>query len=126
MTSYFNAVVRPSPLRQWLATFLLLAVLTCIPCSACWGFDGVQQAATDRGLHTHLFINVPPEERAPGSLGDVTKAALLKAHIDEFNAVLDTRIAAFEAANPGASILIESTPLYQSWMSFSMSSLRHI
>ncbi|KAF9476547.1 hypothetical protein BDN70DRAFT_812120 [Pholiota conissans] len=67
-------------------------------------FDAVQ-AATDRGLRTHLFINVPPEERSPGSLGSPTKAALLKTHIDEFNAVLAAHISGFEAANPGATVM---------------------
>jgi hypothetical protein len=61
----------------------------------------IQQAATNRGLRTHLFINVPPEERAPGSIGSATKAALLKEHITEFNTVLAAHVSAFQAANPG-------------------------
>lgn len=60
-----------------------------------------QQAATDRGLRTHLFLNVPPEERSPASLGSATKAALIKTHIQEFNTVLAKHIAAFETTNPG-------------------------
>lgn len=91
MTSYFNAVV--------------------CPLYPPWGrsevrakYFNMQQAATNRGLRTHLFINVPPEERSPGSLGDPTKAALLKTHIDEFNAILSDHISAFEASNPGLSL----------------------
>ncbi|KAF9476538.1 hypothetical protein BDN70DRAFT_914472 [Pholiota conissans] len=67
-------------------------------------FDAVQ-AATDRGLRTHLFINVPPEERTPASLGNPTKAALLKTHIDEFNTALASHISAFEAVNPGVTVM---------------------
>jgi len=67
-------------------------------------FNAVQ-AATNRGLRTHLFINVPPEERAPGSIGSPTKAALLKEHITEFNTVLAAHVSAFEAANPDTRVM---------------------
>jgi len=67
-------------------------------------FNAVQQA-TDKGLRTHLFLNVPPEERAPGSLGSATKAALLKEHIDEFNTILAEHIADFETANPDTTVM---------------------
>ncbi|PPQ91703.1 hypothetical protein CVT25_012916 [Psilocybe cyanescens] len=67
-------------------------------------FNAVQ-AATNRGLRTHLFINVPPEERSPSSLGDPTKAALLKTHIDEFNHILADHITAFETSNPDTTVM---------------------
>ncbi|KAF8895326.1 hypothetical protein BD779DRAFT_1668620 [Infundibulicybe gibba] len=63
------------------------------------------QIAFNNGLHTHLFINVPPEERAPGSLGSSTKAALLKQHILEFNIILANHVNAFAAANPSGTIM---------------------
>ncbi|KAF8890012.1 putative lysophospholipase [Gymnopilus junonius] len=63
------------------------------------------QAAADHGLHAHLFINVPPEERSPGSLGDPTNAALLKTHIDEFNTILASHISTFQAANPHVTVM---------------------
>jgi len=63
------------------------------------------QSADDNGLHTHLFLNVPPEERAPGTLGSATKAAAMKAHIDLFNAALANHTAAFAASNPGSTVM---------------------
>ncbi|KAF4617467.1 hypothetical protein D9613_006096 [Agrocybe pediades] len=64
-----------------------------------------QQAATNHGLRTHLFLNVPPEERSPASLGDPTKAALLKTHIDEFNTILASHVVDFQNANPDTTVL---------------------
>uniref|UniRef100_A0A8H7Y3P1 Carbohydrate esterase family 16 protein n=1 Tax=Psilocybe cubensis TaxID=181762 RepID=A0A8H7Y3P1_PSICU len=62
-------------------------------------FNAVQ-SATNRGLRTHLFINVPPEERSPSSLGNSTKASLVQTHINEFNAILANHISVFKASNP--------------------------
>jgi hypothetical protein len=67
-------------------------------------FNAVQDA-TNGGLRTHLFINIPPEERAPGSINSPTKAALLKEHITEFNTVLAAHVSAFENANPGTRVM---------------------
>ncbi|KAF5315101.1 hypothetical protein D9619_007371 [Psilocybe cf. subviscida] len=78
MASYFSAVVRQTLFSQ---------------------------AATNRGLRTHLFINVPPEERSPGSINSPTKSALLKEHITEFNTVLAAHISAFESANPDTRVM---------------------
>lgn len=57
--------------------------------------------AFDNGLKNHLFINVPPEDRAPGTLGDATKAAELKENIALYNAALLNHTAAFAVQNPG-------------------------
>jgi hypothetical protein len=73
--------------------------------------EALQQTAHDNGLLTHLFINVPAEDRAPGTVGDPVKSATLKEHLDEFNAVLAQHITAFKAANAGASIPLFSTTL---------------
>ncbi|KAF8139543.1 hypothetical protein K438DRAFT_709694 [Mycena galopus ATCC 62051] len=63
------------------------------------------QMAHDNGLKTHLFINVPPEDRAPGTVGDPTKAATLKTNIAQFNAILANHVTAFEAANADATVM---------------------
>ncbi|KAI5896838.1 uncharacterized protein SCHCODRAFT_02533337 [Schizophyllum commune H4-8] len=67
-------------------------------------FAAVQQAH-DSGLTTHLFLNVPPEERSPGYVNDVEKGTLLKEHIALYNAALEDHIAQFKAANSDATIL---------------------
>ncbi|KAL1736516.1 hypothetical protein EV714DRAFT_279088 [Schizophyllum commune] len=67
-------------------------------------FEAVQQAH-DTGLTTHLFLNVPPEERSPGYVNDEEKGALLKEHIALYNTALEDHIAQFEAANSDATIL---------------------
>ncbi|KAJ7069749.1 putative lysophospholipase [Mycena amicta] len=66
-------------------------------------FDAVQ-LAHDKGLTTHLFINVPAEDRNPSSLGG-TNSAKYKLHIDQFNAALTEHIHDFKAANPDATIM---------------------
>ncbi|KAJ7288258.1 putative lysophospholipase [Mycena rebaudengoi] len=71
-------------------------------------FKAVQKAH-DNGLQTHLFINVPPEERAPGTLGSATKAAAMKTHIMQFNTILTNHVTMFKAANPGKSCPTNST-----------------
>ncbi|KAJ7016644.1 hypothetical protein C8F04DRAFT_503417 [Mycena alexandri] len=63
------------------------------------------QKAHDNGLHTHLFINVPAEDRAPGSIGSPTKAAMLKTHLEEFNSILANHTTAFKAANADATVM---------------------
>ncbi|PPQ96686.1 hypothetical protein CVT26_010315 [Gymnopilus dilepis] len=114
----FAADIIPHPVGQTLTTWWIgindtgdtVSNATITDFSAFWevemnSYFKAVQAATDRGLQTHLFINVPPEERSPNALGDATKAALLKTHIDEFNDILAGHIAAFEAANPHATVL---------------------
>ncbi|KAF8194141.1 hypothetical protein BJ912DRAFT_959517 [Pholiota molesta] len=114
----FAADIIPHPVGQTLTTWWIgindtgdtITNATITDFNAFWNaemasyFNAVQ-AATDRGLRTHLFINVPPEERAPGTINSPTKAALLKAHIDGFNTVLADHIAAFEAANPDTTVM---------------------
>ncbi|KAF5360356.1 hypothetical protein D9756_004685 [Leucocoprinus leucothites] len=62
-------------------------------------FNAVELAA-QHGLMTHLFLNVPPEERSPGSLGNPGQ---LKDHIGLFNSVLANHITQFERSHPGLS-----------------------
>ncbi|KAJ7600727.1 hypothetical protein C8J56DRAFT_911128 [Mycena floridula] len=63
------------------------------------------QLANDEGLHIHLLLNVPPEERSPGTLGNPTKVATMKQHVDMFNAALANHTAAFAASNPGSIVM---------------------
>ncbi|KDQ62303.1 carbohydrate esterase family 16 protein [Jaapia argillacea MUCL 33604] len=68
-------------------------------------FQAVQMAY-DRGLNsTHLFINVPPEERSPAQVFDTTNGPILQQHIVDFNAVLAEHVQQFAAANPTATVL---------------------
>ncbi|KAJ7819405.1 hypothetical protein B0H14DRAFT_2836751 [Mycena olivaceomarginata] len=66
-------------------------------------FTAVQKAH-DNGLTTHLFINVPAEDRAPGTVG-TTKAVTMKTHLAQFNTILADHIASFKAANADATVL---------------------
>ncbi|KAK7469294.1 hypothetical protein VKT23_003778 [Stygiomarasmius scandens] len=63
------------------------------------------QLAFDNGLTTHLFINVPPEERSPGTLSNPTKVSTAKEHIDLFNGALANHASAFSSANPDATVM---------------------
>ncbi|KJA17997.1 carbohydrate esterase family 16 protein [Hypholoma sublateritium FD-334 SS-4] len=63
------------------------------------------QTATEAGLRAHLFLNVPPEERAPGTLGDAAKAALLAQNVGAFNAALAESVAKFAEANPDTTVV---------------------
>lgn len=63
------------------------------------------QMAHDNGLRTHLFINVPAEDRSPSIVGDPTKSATMKAHLLGFNTILDQHISAFKATNADATIM---------------------
>ena len=61
--------------------------------------------AYDNGLQgAHLFINVPPEERAPGHVNNADHNTI-KAHIELYNSILEDYVAAFAERNPGASVL---------------------
>ncbi|KAJ7147031.1 hypothetical protein C8R43DRAFT_1129820 [Mycena crocata] len=67
-------------------------------------FHAVQKAH-DNGLHTHLFINVPAEDRNPATVGSASKSAEMKTHILEFNTILANHVAAFKAANTDATVM---------------------
>jgi len=114
----FAADIIPHPVDQTLTTWWIgindtgdtITNATITDFNAFWevemaSYFNAVQAATDRGLRTHLFINVPPEERAPGTINSPTKAALLKTHIDEFNTILAGHIAAFESANSDTTVM---------------------
>ncbi|CAK5284159.1 unnamed protein product [Mycena citricolor] len=45
------------------------------------------QSAHDHGLKTHLFINVPAEDRNPATVNSATKSALMKTHIQQYNTI---------------------------------------
>ncbi|KAI0730078.1 putative lysophospholipase [Fomitopsis betulina] len=67
-------------------------------------FNAVQ-TAYDHGLQgAHLFINVPPEERAPGHVNN-TNHDTIKAHIELYNSILEDYVTAFAERNPRASVL---------------------
>ncbi|KAF8957252.1 hypothetical protein BDZ97DRAFT_1906861 [Flammula alnicola] len=114
----FAADIIPHPVGQTLTTWWIgindtgdtITNATITDFKAFWDVEMTSyfkavQAATDRGLRTHLFLNVPPEERAPDTISSPTKAALLKEHIDDFNSVLATHIEAFEATNLDTTVL---------------------
>ncbi|ESK90453.1 lysophospholipase a [Moniliophthora roreri MCA 2997] len=67
-------------------------------------FDAVQ-LAYDTGLKTHLFINVPPGDRAPSRVGNPTEAALAKEHINLYNTALANHTSAFASKNPDAIVM---------------------
>jgi phospholipase/lecithinase/hemolysin len=67
--------------------------------------DNHQQSAFDNGLNgAHLFINVPPEERNPASLGQNNTA--YATHIQQYNGILADYVADFANRNPSASVLM--------------------
>ncbi|KAL0961409.1 hypothetical protein HGRIS_006358 [Hohenbuehelia grisea] len=67
-------------------------------------FNAVQ-LALDNGLTgAHLFINVPPEERSPATLGNSTKVALMKEHIDLFNVILGQHIDRFQHTHSATTV----------------------
>ncbi|PPR05408.1 hypothetical protein CVT24_008022 [Panaeolus cyanescens] len=116
--SRFAANVIPHPDDQTLATWWIgindtgdtLSNTTITDFEAFWHqemdayFEAVQ-TATQRGLHTHLFLNVPPGDRAPASNSNPTKAATQKAHILQYNRILTERIGRFKKANPSTTVL---------------------
>ncbi|KAE9400471.1 hypothetical protein BT96DRAFT_1097653, partial [Gymnopus androsaceus JB14] len=67
-------------------------------------FNAVQMAF-DNGLKNHVFINVPPEDRNPSYIGNVTEAAELKGNIALFNDALLNHSAAFVSQNPDANVM---------------------
>ncbi|KAJ3895479.1 hypothetical protein GG344DRAFT_85942 [Lentinula edodes] len=67
-------------------------------------FSAVQMAF-DNGLRKHLFINVPPEDRNPATVGNVTAAAEMKEHIALFNSALANHTIAFSEKNPNATVM---------------------
>ncbi|KAF7298983.1 Carbohydrate esterase family 16 protein [Mycena indigotica] len=76
-------------------------------------FDAVQLAQTN-GLDTHLFINVPAEERNPSFVGS-SNAAKFKQNIDQFNTVLAEHVQRFKNTNPDAVVMtFDSNALFNS------------
>ncbi|KAH7877980.1 uncharacterized protein C8R40DRAFT_879129 [Lentinula edodes] len=67
-------------------------------------FSAVQMAF-DNGLRKHLFINVPPEDRNPATVGNATAAAEMKEHIALFNSALANHTIAFSERNPNATVM---------------------
>ncbi|KAJ3921154.1 hypothetical protein F5877DRAFT_36602 [Lentinula edodes] len=67
-------------------------------------FSAVQMAF-DNGLRKHLFINVPPEDRNPATVGNATAAAEMKEHIALFNSALANHTIAFSEKNPNATVM---------------------
>ncbi|KAF7365144.1 Carbohydrate esterase family 16 protein [Mycena venus] len=63
------------------------------------------QKAHDNGLKTHLFINVPAEDRSPSIVDDPVKSATMKTHLSQFNSILANHVTAFKAANADATVM---------------------
>jgi len=63
------------------------------------------QMAHDNGLRSHLFINVPAEDRNPATVGNAANSAKMKLHIQQYNTALTNHIQSFQAANPDATIM---------------------
>jgi phospholipase/lecithinase/hemolysin len=71
-------------------------------------FSAVTLAHTQGGLKTHLFINVPPEERSPANAANATKAtkaAKEKSLVDGFNTALKVAVAGFAKEHKDAVVL---------------------
>jgi phospholipase/lecithinase/hemolysin len=68
-------------------------------------FSAVSLAHMKGGLNTHLFINVPPEERNPANAANATKAVKEKGLVDGFNTALRTAIANFSTTHKDAVVL---------------------
>ncbi|KAG7088359.1 hypothetical protein E1B28_012363 [Marasmius oreades] len=67
-------------------------------------FEAVQLAYAT-GLKTHLFINVPPEDRSPIWNRNAQGAATIRSHIALFNQVLANHTERFASQNPDAIVL---------------------
>jgi len=67
-------------------------------------FKAVQKAH-DNGLKTHLFINVPAEDRSPSIVGNPVRSATMKTHLLQFNTALASHVSAFKAANADATVM---------------------
>lgn len=50
-------------------------------------------------------MNVPPEERSPGALGNATRVAIAASLIEGFNAALGRHLAQFAARNKDARVI---------------------
>jgi phospholipase/lecithinase/hemolysin len=68
-------------------------------------FSAVALVHTKGGLKTHLFLNVPPEDRNPSYLTNSTKAAIQKQHVSGFNSALKTAIGKFKQEYSDATVL---------------------
>ncbi|XP_006462773.1 hypothetical protein AGABI2DRAFT_119614 [Agaricus bisporus var. bisporus H97] len=65
-----------------------------------------QDLASRHGLKAHLFLNVPPGERSPGSSGN---PGLLKDHIQLFNSILVDHIHQFTKTHPDNVVITFDT-----------------
>ncbi|KAJ3731134.1 hypothetical protein DFJ43DRAFT_1081644 [Lentinula guzmanii] len=63
------------------------------------------QSAFNNGLEKHVFLNVPPEDRNPATVGNATASAEMKEHIALFNSALSRHTAAFAKRNPNATVM---------------------
>jgi phospholipase/lecithinase/hemolysin len=68
-------------------------------------FSAVTLAHMQGGMKTHLFINVPPDERSPANAANATKAAKEKSLVDGFNAALKVAVAEFAKEHKDAVVL---------------------
>ncbi|KAF9077718.1 hypothetical protein BDP27DRAFT_1499370 [Rhodocollybia butyracea] len=66
-------------------------------------FDAVQMAF-DNGLSKHVFINVPPEDRNPATLG-TSNEPKLESNVQMFNDALSNHTAGFAEQNPSATVM---------------------
>jgi phospholipase/lecithinase/hemolysin len=64
-----------------------------------------QESAHANGLTSHLFINVPPEERAPARNGNAAAQATEAQRVTEYNTALAQHVAQFAKAHPEATVL---------------------
>lgn len=77
----------------------------------------IQQLAHDNGLHQHLFMNVPPMEKAPLFNTNETLVAMLKNNVDKFNEAVQQRTKEFEAQNSGKEHWAPIRPFTHAWRS---------
>ncbi|THH15035.1 hypothetical protein EW146_g5380 [Bondarzewia mesenterica] len=69
-------------------------------------FQAVELAYAVGLRGTHLFINVPPGDRSPNSLGNPDNAAIQKQHIAEYNTALDVYVDQLAIAHPDLNVFI--------------------
>ncbi|KIY72415.1 carbohydrate esterase family 16 protein [Cylindrobasidium torrendii FP15055 ss-10] len=62
-------------------------------------YMGAVHSVIGKGYRQHLFLNVPPGERAPATLGNAAQAGRKKQRIKEYNSALKKALASFRVAS---------------------------
>lgn len=68
-------------------------------------FTSAAQATTAGGIHSHLFINVPPKEREPSYLGDEARSTAVVAQVQGFNTAFTASVEKFKKDHKHTTVL---------------------